>query len=139
MQVPNVHYATSRRKPMTSSKTFRAGLILASALGLAACAGGYGGVGYGGMAYNSDYDRYYGDSSGYNAVPYGYAGSNFGWSGSYYYPGTGNMVYDRGGKQRQWSSHEQRYWQDRAKSHGHGNNGRHRGDKHGNEDNYQPR
>lgn len=82
-------------------------------IGLSACADGYGGR-HGGLAYNSDYDRYYGDAGGYRSVPYGYAGSNFGWSGSYYYPGTGTYVYDRGGRQRQWSSRQQRYWHDRS-------------------------
>ena len=64
------------------------------ALGLGACVDGYGGIGYAG-GYNNQYDRYYGVSDGYRSVPYGYAGSNFGWSSGYYYPGTGGYVYDR--------------------------------------------
>ncbi len=97
------------------------------ALGLGACAGGYGGVGYAG-GYNPEYERYYGDVGGYRSVPYGYAGRNFGWSSGYYYPGTGNYVYDRRGQQRQWSSREQRYWQNRAQREDH------RGDHHGDRD-----
>lgn len=91
-------------------------LVAAGALtfGLSGCADNYG-RGYGRIPYNAGYDRYYGDPLGYRAVPYGYAGSNFGWSGRYYYPGTGNYVFDRAGRQRQWSRGQQRYWQNRLR------------------------
>jgi hypothetical protein len=91
----------------------RVALTAALVIGLAGCADGYGR-----RAYNSDYDRYYGNSQGYASVPYGYAGSNFGWSQGYYYPGTGVMVYDRRGVARSWSSGQRRYWEQRvARSH----------------------
>lgn len=94
---------------MVGIKTGRTLLISVVMIGLAGCAGGYGR-----MAYNSDYDRYYGNSSGYNSVPYGYAGSNFGWSQGYYYPGTGNMVYNRQGVSRNWTYSQRRHWEKRA-------------------------
>ena len=106
------------------------------AIGLASCADGDS-SGYGRMANNSDYDRYYGDSQGYSSVPYGYAGSNFGWSQGYYYPGTGGVVYSRKGQQRNLSSGQRRYWEQRAAHPSQGNggrdeHGRKNGDKHGN-------
>lgn len=91
----------------------RIALAGAMAITLVGCADGYS-SGYGRMAYNSDYDRYYGNAQGYSSVPYGYAGSNFGWSQGYYYPGTGNSVYSRKGQSRNLSSGERRYWEKRA-------------------------
>ncbi len=103
---------------MSQSKMFRAGLILAATLGLAACVDGYGyggaSIGYAG-GYNVDYDRYYGDPYGYRSVPYGYVGSNFGWYGDYYYPGTGGFIYDRRGHRRNWSHQHRGYWENRAR------------------------
>ena len=84
----------------------RLAIIGALTIGLGACATG--------GRYNSDYDRYYGDARGYSSVPYGYVGSNFGWSSGYYYPGTGVMVYNRSGQARAWSQGERRYWERRA-------------------------
>ncbi|MBC7520772.1 MAG: hypothetical protein H7268_06725 [Sandarakinorhabdus sp.] len=92
-------------------RMFLAGTV---AIGLAGCADGYSN-GYGRMAYNSDYDRYYGDAQGYSSVPYGYAGSNFGWRQGYYYPGTGGVVYSRQGQQRTLSTIERRHWEQRAR------------------------
>ncbi|WP_310496869.1 hypothetical protein [Sandarakinorhabdus sp.] len=92
-------------------------LAAAMAVALAGCSGGYGR-----MAYNSDYDRYYGDNRGYSSVPYGYSGSNFGWWNGYYYPGTGAYVYNRRGNQRAWSRSQRRYWENRDAHRGdHGN------------------
>ena len=103
---------------MSRARIIGAGLILAATLGLAACAGNYGGgygsIGYAG-GYNSGYDRYYGDAFGYRSVPYGYVGSNFGWYGNSYYPGTGVYIYDRRGHRRQWSSQHRSYWQNRGR------------------------
>jgi hypothetical protein len=98
---------------MTGSKLRRLALAATLALGLAACAGNFGN-GYRG-GYNAQYDRYYGDANGFRNVPFGYAGSNFGWSRNSYYPGTGVFVFDRSGAQRQWNRREQRYWQHRAR------------------------
>lgn len=88
-------------------------LAMSAALGLSACTGyGYSGVnvGYGSGGY---YD------SGYNSSPYfgsnyggGYGGS-YGWSGDYYYPGSGALVYDRGGRSYRWNQQQQRYWEGR--------------------------
>jgi hypothetical protein len=100
---------------MNLSNLRRLALLGSLAIGLAACAGDYG-PRYGG-GYNASYDRYYGDAGGYSSVPYGYAGANFGWSGTYYYPGTGTYVFDRAGRQRQWNRREQRYWERRARQH----------------------
>lgn len=105
---------------MSRRRIIGAGLILAATLGLAACADdygngyGYGSIGYAG-GYNSEYDRYYGDPYGYRSVPYGYVGSNFGWYGDYYYPGTGVYIYDRRGNRRQWSSQHRSYWENRGR------------------------
>lgn len=101
---------------MLRKMMLRVGLIGVAALGLGACTAGYGygggfGDGYGGGLQYGGYDSYYGDPFGYRSVPYGYAGAGFGWSGDYYYPGNGYYVYDRGGNRRNWSSDQQRYWQ----------------------------
>lgn len=97
---------------MTRSFLTRTLLAGSVAIGLAGCAQGYGL-----KAFNSDYDRYYGDSNGYSSVPYGYAGANFGWSQGYYYPGTGGMVYNRRGEPRAWNSGQRRHWEQRARTH----------------------
>ena len=99
---------------MSTSVLRRFTLAGALLIGLAGCTTGYGSRGY-----DSRYDRYYGDVNGYQAVPYGYAGSNFGWSGGYYYPGTGAVVYDRRGQSRAWSGQQRRYWERRAARRGH--------------------
>ena len=90
------------------------GLIAAVSLGLGGCA--YGGVGMGvGSGYGYDnygygngygnygygYDRYgYGYGYPYGYSPYGYNPYG-GWSNGYYYPGTGDWVYDRDGRRRE--------------------------------------
>lgn len=108
----------------------RMALVGAIAIAIAGCADGYS-SGYSRMAYNSDYDRYYGNAQGYSSVPYGYAGSNFGWSQGYYYPGTGSMVYTRKGQSRNLSNSQRRYWEKRAarppQAHGGRDNNRGRG------------
>jgi hypothetical protein len=83
------------------------------ALGTAGCTDryGYGGVsmGYGGYAdgygYGGPYDGY-----GYG---YGYAPGYFGWSGDYYYPGSGIYVYDRYRRPHRWNDSQRAYWQGR--------------------------
>jgi hypothetical protein len=94
---------------MVSTILKRVALAGTLVIGLAGCADGFGR-----RAYNSNYDRYYGNTQGYASVPYGYAGRNFGWSQGYYYPGTGAMVYNRRGVARPWSSSQRRYWERRV-------------------------
>jgi hypothetical protein len=88
------------------------GLIAAVSLGLGGCAyNGLGmgvGTGYGYDGYPYGYDRYaYG---GYN--PYGYNpyGAPYGWYNGYYYPGSGQWVYDRDGRRREISRDEQAHF-----------------------------
>ena len=77
-----------------SVKTMKlAALGLVAAIGLGGCTDGYGSSGVA-LGYNSGGgyydDGYYGD--GYYPASYGggYGSSYFGWSGNYYYPGTGH-------------------------------------------------
>jgi hypothetical protein len=88
-------------------------LVLASTLGLSACAYGdgygYGGVsvGYGGGGYCDPYfDDCYGGGYGYNDPWYG-------WYDNYYYPGWGVFVYDQWRRPYRWSDNHRRYWEQR--------------------------
>ncbi len=94
---------------MTNKNLLRTGATVLAMIGLGACVdgGGYGG--------SDRYDRYYGRSSGYRAVPYGYAGTGFGWYGESYYPGTGEYVYDRRGRRQNWNDDQRGYWQNHAR------------------------
>src|SRR5690606_10711590 len=73
------------------------GLLCAAAFVLSACPDGYGysgaSIGYG---------------SGYYAGNYG--DPYWGWSGDYYYPGTGYYVYDRNRRAVRWNDNQRRYW-----------------------------
>lgn len=99
---------------MTRSVLGRMTFLAAATLAVVACSDGYG---YGGLAYNSDYDRYYGDPLGYSYVPYGYSAGNFGWWNGYYYPGNGSIIYDRRGRPRTWSQWHRRHWMSRDRYH----------------------
>lgn len=78
---------------------------LVAAGGLSACTDGYGSSGVA-VGYNDvGWDPYYG---GYRADPY------WGWSGDYYYPGTGYYVYDRGNVRHRWTDQQRGYWQGRT-------------------------
>ena len=81
---------------------------LVSLGGLSACTDGYGysgvSVGYG---VADSWDPYYG---GYRADPY------WGWSGDYYYPGTGYYVYDRQNVRHRWNDQQRGYWQGRTQT-----------------------
>ncbi|MDQ3471555.1 MAG: hypothetical protein M3428_04145 [Pseudomonadota bacterium] len=68
--------------------------------------GGYGG-GYGGYGGGFGYDPYFG--GGYSP----YYGSPFGWHNGFYYPGTGNYVYDRDRRRRSLNEAERRHWMQR--------------------------
>jgi hypothetical protein len=84
-------------------------------VGVSSGYGGYGYGGYGGYGYNNCYSPY---------APYGgygsyYGGCNvgydpfWGWNSGYYYPGTGNYVYDRYRRPHVWSDAQKRYWSER--------------------------
>ncbi|HYG30711.1 MAG TPA: hypothetical protein VD887_10915 [Allosphingosinicella sp.] len=94
-----------------SSPRLRAALIvLASSLGLGACAydgygygGGYASVGYGGYC-----DPYYDDCYGG-----GYGDPWYGWYDGYYYPGFGFYIYDQYRRPFRWNDNHRRYWESR--------------------------
>lgn len=91
---------------MLGSKIRTAVLVAAAAIGLGGCTGYDSGYGYGGI--NVGYaSNYYGDGYG------GYGGYGSGWYNDYYYPGSGVLVYDRGGKSYRWNGTQQRYWEGR--------------------------
>jgi len=103
---------------MVNKRFLSIGILAVAGLGLGACADQYAygrapGY-YDNDAYYSQYDRYYGDPYGFQYVPVGYIGLGFGWYGDYYYPGTGNWVYDRRGVRRGWNQHQRAYWQPRV-------------------------
>lgn len=83
------------------------GVLGGLALGTAACTDGYG---YSGIAVGSG-GGYYGDP--YYAGGYGAAPGYYGWYDDFYYPGTGNFVYDRGRRAHRWNGAQQQYWQQR--------------------------
>ena len=68
---------------------------------------GYGG-GYGGYGYGSPYG-YAGYGGGYGS-PYGYGYDPYGWYGNYYYPGSGNYVYDRDRRRHVMTDEQRRHW-----------------------------
>lgn len=84
------------------------GALLAASLTLGGCTmlDGFGGLsaGYGDDGYYDGYDPYY---DGYDRS------SHYGWYDSYYYPGTGYYVYDRGGARHRWSDRQRSYWEQR--------------------------
>ena len=88
-------------------------LLLASTLGLSACAYGYGDYGYASVGYGGGYcDPYYDDCYG------GYGGSHYGdpwygWYDDYYYPGWGIYVYDQWRRPHRWNDYHRSYWESR--------------------------
>ena len=94
-----------------SSPRLRAALIvLASSLGLGACAyDGYGyGRGYASVGYGGYCDPYYDDCyGGYYGDPW------YGWYDGYYYPGFGFYIYDQYRRPFRWNDNHRRYWESR--------------------------
>lgn len=89
---------------MIGSRFRGAVLALVAALGLGACSGYDRGYGYGGVSVGYASSGHYGD----------YYGPSYGWYKGYYYPGSGFLVYDRGGKSYRWNGAQQRYWEGRS-------------------------
>ena len=87
--------------------------VLAAALGLSGCVGGFG---YGGISagYGDRYDDPYYDDP-YNDDRY-YAASYYGWYDDYYYPGIGFYIYDGGGSRHRWNDRHRHYWEGRRGS-----------------------
>lgn len=93
----------------------RIGLIaitLGLGIGVTGCTDGYG---YGGAGVGYASDPYYGGGygDGYYGAGFGGVNSYYGWSGDYYYPGSGVFVYDRYRRPYRWNGAQQRYWQGR--------------------------
>jgi len=85
-------------------------LVLASTLGLSACAYGYGDYGYASVGYGSGYcDPYYDDcyGGGYYGDPW------YGWYDNYYYPGWGIYVYDQWRRPHRWNDRHRSFWESR--------------------------
>ncbi|MEA3040564.1 MAG: hypothetical protein QOC65_53, partial [Sphingomonadales bacterium] len=87
-------------------------VLLASSLGLGACAyDGYGyGRGYASVGYGGYCDPYYDDcygGGGYYGDPW------YGWYDGYYYPGFGFYIYDQYRRPYRWDDHHRRYWESR--------------------------
>jgi hypothetical protein len=103
------------------------------------------GLGYAsdGYAYNqydcdpySPFDSYYDCDTSYGFYNIGYGG---GWYDSYWYPGHGYYIFDRGGRRynmrdnhrRYWGEQRHRYWRDNHRGRGDHHNGRRGGGHHG--------
>jgi len=92
-------------------------LVLASTLGLSACAYGYGDHGYASVHYGGGgyCDPYYDDC--YGAASY-YGDPWYGWYDNYYYPGYGIYVYDSYRRPHRWNDGHRRYWESRRSRYG---------------------
>jgi len=88
---------------MLNSKVRTAVIVMAAALGLGGCASYDRGYGYGGFDVGYASNGYYGGGLGYGS----------GWYNDFYYPGSGFLVYDRGGRSYRWNNAQQRYWEGR--------------------------
>ncbi len=99
------------------------GLLVGLGIAASGCTDGYGysgvnvGIGSGGYydPYNDGYGGY-GSYAGYGGYGGAYAPSYYGWSGNYYYPGTGVYVYDRDRRRYRWNDGQRRYWEGRRGS-----------------------
>jgi len=102
--------------------------LAGAALALSGCA--YGdlgmGLGYGNGyspygSYGYGYSPYYGSSYGpYASIGYGsgygYGSPYYGWYDGFYYPGTGDYVYDTYRQPRIWTDAQRTYWTRRVAS-----------------------
>jgi hypothetical protein len=98
----------------------RIALLAAAGLSLGACAanGVYAG-GDAGLAYN---DGLYDPAACWNTgfLNYGFSSPYCGWYDGYFYPGSGNYVYDRYRNRHAWTGPQQQHWTTQAR----GPNGR---------------
>ena len=91
-------------------------LAAAAAMSLGACAsdGAYAG-GNVGLGFN---DGYYNPAAcwNYGFSNYAYLGPYCGWYNGYFYPGSGDYVYDRHHHAYSWTGGQQNYWTTQARS-----------------------
>lgn len=116
-------------------KLLRPAMLGGAIMGLSACA--YGGGSYGdgyvnGAGYDCDpyaaFDDYYACDNGYGYANIGFGG---GWYDSFYYPGYGTYIFDRGGSRYAMQRHHRRHWARQRAEFGsrHGRRGWTRGDR----------